>query len=244
MCATGRGSAGLSPPTRGSQAEAGRGDGSRGSIPAHAGKLPRNHRLDRTPGSIPAHAGKPGPQPSRSAPAPVYPRPRGEACRHVSPFILPLGLSPPTRGSHHRYSSRQGEYMSIPAHAGKPSRSCIASSRVRVYPRPRGEAGRPTRARTASSGLSPPTRGRPKTAAVKTSPSRSIPAHAGKPLGSRFRHWRTPVYPRPRGEASGSQSSSVFSWGLSPPTRGSRSWCSLSGRSGGSIPAHAGKPSS
>ena len=111
------------------------------------------------------------------------------------------GLSPPTRGSQMVLNGMATPARSIPAHAGKPGTPITSSMRLRVYPRPRGEARRSTASPLAVAGLSPPTRGsrtRPET------PHRvggSIPAHAGKPLMLRcsLRVWG--VYPRPRGEA-------------------------------------------
>ena len=156
---------GLSPPMRGNPGNIRRG---RGSIPAHAGKPSTTEYL------IPAHAGSNG----------------------------TTGLSPPMRGNlrnlarRHRQSAGQvyprpcGETLasaghrgwpitgSIPAHAGKPtepgrglrpSPRCGETDlplRSRVYPRPCGETCQ--RCLTIS----------PVVAA------RSIPAHAGKPLGT------------------------------------------------------------
>ena len=91
-------------------------------------------------------------------------------------------------------------------------------------------------------GLSPPTRGsllhRPGQVVVRG----SIPAHAGKPDSGTGSQVRRGVYPRPRGEATPRGTPLTRTWGLSPPTRGSRRYGRCPGGGCGSIPAHAGKP--
>ena len=54
-------------------------------------------------------------------------------------------------------------------------------------------------------------------------PRRSIPAHAGEPTSGIGWCPAAGVYPRPRGGATGRKIVFWFCWGLSPPTRGSRS---------------------
>ena len=132
---------------------------------------------------------------------------------------------------------------SIPAHAGKPRDGRVGRATGEVYPRPRGEADTEPLGHDERPGLSPPTRGSPGAEGDVRWVTRSIPAHAGKPLRRAVSDVRIPVYPRPRGEATFATSPSAFAAGLSPPTRGSRR--RRRGRPGGrrSIPAHAGKPS-
>ena len=91
-------------------------------------------------------------------------------------------------------------------------------------------------------GLSPPTRGSLTGPKWRPTGSRSIPAHAGKPLGEEKRPDEVAVYPRPRGEALNDPPTALEHLGLSPPTRGSRSGVETGLRLLRSIPAHAGKP--
>ena len=213
---------GLSPPTRGSPHDPER--------DAHAG------------GSIPAHTGKPRWSGARGSTRRVYPRPHGEAIRVRMESNAQQGLSPPTRGSRRRRGRRPPWRRSIPAHTGKPRRAFRSPCRIRVYPRPHGEASRMLSMLPSFRGLSPPTRG---SLAVHPRLARldgSIPAHTGKPITwPRVASW-TAVYPRPHGEASCVCVLNVLVEGLSPPTRGSRVGQPGRERVHGSIPAHTGKP--
>ena len=217
-------SAGLSPPTRGSRDRRGRRE--------HAG------------GSIPAHAGKPEKKVRRLCGVGVYPRPRGEAYKSLDASFSIMGLSPPTRGSLMPVAKSSSHSGSIPAHAGKPPRQGCPAGPPTVYPRPRGEAHRRIRTITSGSGLSPPTRGSRFLRQEAELIHGSIPAHAGKP--SRLIRCRpsSAVYPRPRGEALLIVRCRRRRRGLSPPTRGSQVYRQTLATVGGSIPAHAGKPSS
>ena len=173
---------GLSPPTRGS--------------------LGLLLLVRECPRSIPAHAGKPCACGCRRSPGGVYPRPRGEASRRSKSGFTDSGLSPPTRGSPLQAGVGNGQPGSIPAHAGKPTLGAPPPERSRVYPRPRGEATPLVDGFAACRGLSPPTRGsHPHRGGAGALP-RSIPAHAGKPRTEGLHPIQTPVYPRPRGEAS------------------------------------------
>ena len=176
-------------------------------------------------------------------PSGVYPRPRGEACPRAHRVPRPWGLSPPTRGSHRAPARTCVHQGSIPAHAGKPSPSRLAPGHAGVYPRPRGEAPDERMQVTADHGLSPPTRGSHRRTDQRPSGGGSIPAHAGKPLGHAKPGGGAGVYPRPRGEAMTPDEREAVESGLSPPTRGSPEDAPDGVAVGGSIPAHAGKPS-
>ena len=213
---------GLSPPTRGSRAEAG-----------------DRRTVNR---SIPAHAGKPRPACRGPWPLPVYPRPRGEAVHEPGDAALIRGLSPPTRGSRHQAVARPPLDRSIPAHAGKPRHGHGHRQRREVYPRPRGEAANSALLSARWAGLSPPTRGSPLVGDVEVGLRGSIPAHAGKPSARRSPAFATQVYPRPRGEAAMRIRVTGTKQGLSPPTRGSHDQVGRDPAPARSIPAHAGKP--
>ena len=132
---------------------------------------------------------------------------------------------------------------SIPAHAGEPRRPSLPCGGCTVYPRPRGGACSCRCVRGSFYGLSPPTRGSPHRVRNPVSAQRSIPAHAGEPDCTTYGTRWPRVYPRPRGGASAATSWSTADWGLSPPTRGSRSTSPVPRVPTWSIPAHAGEPS-
>ena len=222
-CRTTRRGRGLSPPTRGSHDDGGLARLAQRSIPAHAGKPPS------------ASTG-----PHRAW---VYPRPRGEAMAAGAAINPETGLSPPTRGSHTPKAFRVDRHGSIPAHAGKPRGRRVPHMPPRVYPRPRGEATAPTSRSVSPAGLSPPTRGSRSCRPCRGRRPGSIPAHAGKPTGTRAASTISWVYPRPRGEALAVGTRRFSRTGLSPPTRGSPSCPDNGSYWSGSIPAHAGKPS-
>ena len=93
-------------------------------------------------------------------------------------------------------------------------------------------------------GLSPLTRGSRLSAPRAGPPSRSIPAHTGKPSCSCASRMPRRVYPRPHGEANVANSAVQSVLGLSPPTRGSHLHQRVGGEHPRSIPAHTGKPRS
>ena len=214
---------GLSPPTRGS----------------HHNEVESLANLR----SIPAHAGEPAIEDRVFVQAGVYPRPRGGAVFGRVAEALHLGLSPPTRGSPLSATVAGAVAGSIPAHAGEPSTPSRCYSPAMVYPRPRGGAGRAARGRTARHGLSPPTRGSLVPNVPLGAGGGSIPAHAGEPHCTVVWYFDRSVYPRPRGGAMYTTSSSASTWGLSPPTRGSLLALTYGAVPIGSIPAHAGEPS-
>ena len=91
-------------------------------------------------------------------------------------------------------------------------------------------------------GLSPPTRGNPKSASSLLRRRRSIPAHAGEPRVRTRRRVIPKVYPRPRGGTELGAAGDARPDGLSPPTRGNL-WATLAAAAAArSIPAHAGEP--
>ncbi len=152
---------GLSPPTRGSRGRPAssrlarrvyprpRGEAAGGGCvpgpimglsPPTRGSLLVTTAARRGTRSIPAHAGKPYDILHDGKPTGVYPRPRGEADPAGGSHRRTVGLSPPTRGSQAKLELKCEPPGSIPAHAGKPSRTARHEGRQQVYPRPRGEA--------------------------------------------------------------------------------------------------------
>ena len=137
---------GLSPPTRG--------------IP------PPPRQAASRPGSIPAYAGDPyGPSPKRR-PLEVYPRLRGGSAAAAWFALFGIGLSPPTRGIPRRAPQSVLRQGSIPAYAGDPLGSAVSANRWRVYPRLRGGSYKAVSRSSPKRGLSPPTRGIPRRAAL------------------------------------------------------------------------------
>ena len=158
-------------------------------------------------------------------------------------FLIWDGLSPPTRGNPLRRAGGDARPGSIPAHAGEPGVDVGVFQLYRVYPRPRGGTSAFTIMPSPFPGLSPPTRGNPGSTLRRRVAKRSIPAHAGEP-----HNWgATPasgrVYPRPRGGTPLPRAPSSRARGLSPPTRGNPGVRAVYEVDAGSIPAHAGEPS-
>ena len=132
--------------------------------------------------SIPAYAGDPATEHGRVQAAQVYPRLRG--------------------GSRHGCAVRGAGWhgqRSIPAYAGDPPQAERTSVMQRVYPRLRGGSVEPRSTLGGSAGLSPPTRGIPRTPRHPIQPSRSIPAYAGDPPLHQAAIYLLQVYPRLRG---------------------------------------------
>ena len=152
---------GLSPPTRGIRVTS-TSDPTRGrSIPAYAGDPSRRRRRRRR------HR--------------VYPRLRGGSCPSAPSMLMPIGLSPPTRGILQLHRAGFGHIGSIPAYAGDPPSCAVSSPSAGVYPRLRGGSARVNHGVVALEGLSPPTRGILFQYARRLRERGSIPAYAGDP---------------------------------------------------------------
>ena len=131
---------------------------------------------------------------------------------------------------------------SIPALAGKPNPWLESGNAIRVYPRARGEASSCGNICLCYLGLSPRSRGSPHKTGITQQTEGSIPALAGKPTAGPRRLTSPWVYPRARGEACLCRVHSMYSFGLSPRSRGSPGLHDRPGSGAGSIPALAGKP--
>ena len=194
--------------------------------------------------SIPAHAGQPG---SANPPKPrvrVHPRSRGAAQPPCPPCLPVQGPSPLTRGSRLRKRRRLRAVGSIPAHAGQPGPGRPCTDRWWVHPRSRGAAGSFGAYTDQVVGPSPLTRGSPMLARVRDLAHGSIPAHAGQPRAERMGREPVGVHPRSRGAAASATTPDTGGVGPSPLTRGSRQHRAGHFQDAGSIPAHAGQPSS
>ncbi len=128
----------------------------------------------------------------------------------------------------------------IPAGAGNTAPLKICTKAIAVYPRWRGEHYFCNAQRYSRIGLSPLARG---TLAKQTSGyawCRFIPAGAGNTRSGGFVLPATPVYPRWRGEHTGTYQNMMISGGLSPLARGTRCSVNIDGDVTRFIPAGAG----
>ncbi len=149
---------------------------------------------------IPAGAGNTYIRAKNKATATVYPRWRGEHGVVTTVSDEDLGLSPLARGTRRDYSKEDAGDRFIPAGAGNTTGCAIWRSRIKVYPRWRGEHSAYFRRKPYEYGLSPLARGTQRLFPAQTLRIRFIPAGAGN---TRRWHRQTPVlsvYPRWRGE--------------------------------------------
>ena len=236
-----------------------------GSIPAHAGEpdfpsassavftvypracgepLGRRTALRSCTGSIPAHAGEPPGGCLRRVGAGVYPRACGGTSAGLRPRSCLEGLSPRMRGNRRAPRHGRRETGSIPAHAGEPTRTPSCRSGPRVYPRACGGTLTLRTPSEVDTGLSPRMRGNHIAGDVQIAFVGSIPAHAGEPSSQREASRISGVYPRACGGTCLLITMSTLPTGLSPRMRGNHSPVAMGRMSMGSIPAHAGEPTS
>ena len=129
----------------------------------------------------------------------------------------------------------------IPAHAGKTCDLTNGFCTLWAHPRSRGENTTGKDVAPGDTGSSPLTRGKH----GPLGPSRwvigLIPAHAGKTRGTVFSPTGNGAHPRSRGENDLIRVAGYLSVGSSPLTRGKQVVTAYNTRTGGLIPAHAGK---
>ena len=151
------------------------------------------------------------------------------------------GSSPLTRGKQGLDRLALWEWGLIPAHAGKTLSRMLSLRCRRDHPRSRGANTPRDQHWCSCKGSSPLTRGKHARVTVKSSPTRIIPAHAGKTecaccVG--HGHW---AHPRSRRENASASLSKSLTLGSSPLTRGKRLTNQDAKLARGLIPAHAGK---
>ena len=129
---------------------------------------------------IPAHAGKTISEHANSDPAQAHPRSRGENGRRSRYQVSTTGSSPLTRGKPWVPGVVWETNRLIPAHAGKTRLDVGRASCSWAHPRSRGENHRSTMLPFPRGGSSPLTRGKPFLRPRTRTPTRLIPAHAGK----------------------------------------------------------------
>ena len=174
----------------------------------------------------------------------VHPRSRGATMSGLSARRLLQGPSPLTRGNPVALRVEVRRAGSIPAHAGQPPRPIFRSSTIRVHPRSRGATPSWVRLSSAIKGPSPLTRGNHWLGAPRAFTGGSIPAHAGQPRPKLRSYGSKWVHPRSRGATKKWAVAQGFVEGPSPLTRGNHTDGSHTAFVPGSIPAHAGQPSS
>ena len=173
----------------------------------------------------------------------VYPRACGGTVAILPLLFLQTGLSPRMRGNPGGLGTNALPDGSIPAHAGEPRRSAPSPETWGVYPRACGGTVITSTLHVRSTGLSPRMRGNLFLTSSAGQYFGSIPAHAGEPGTQESWHRPRWVYPRACGGTSTASESHSTSAGLSPRMRGNLQALSPPFRWPGSIPAHAGEPS-
>ena len=146
--------------------------------------------------SIPAYAGEPGSgYPVRRA-ACVYPRVCGGTLLTGHPDSVAARLSPRMRGNPRRGRRRRTSSTSIPAYAGEPSATAVATVLVCVYPRVCGGTPCAICPICGEARLSPRMRGNLYLDGQPYVLDTSIPAYAGEPLARDRAATPANVYPR------------------------------------------------
>ena len=191
-----------------------------GSSPLTRGKrnVPRGEV--QSLGLIPAHAGKTALDTDPGLRAGAHPRSRGENGTRVSLELLSWGSSPLTRGKLLCRLLALRRHGLIPAHAGKTKGRRLSGRGMGAHPRSRGENYISLRLNGHRGGSSPLTRGKPTRRSRARSPTRLIPAHAGKTARTVVSSGWHRAHPRSRGE-----NRDIFKFyekppGSSPLTRG------------------------
>ena len=215
-----------------------------GLSPRMRGNRPEVHPGRGCRGSIPAHAGEPWVHETATRFTRVYPRACGGTISSSTPMASSRGLSPRMRGNHDSCLRDGAGFGSIPAHAGEPSAEVPAGRCKRVYPRACGGTRMLAVARPTPWGLSPRMRGNPERGTRSQAGYGSIPAHAGEPRREPPHANCDRVYPRACGGTANGLHVLYIERGLSPRMRGNPDQESHAAGGGGSIPAHAGEPSS
>ncbi len=189
---------------------------------------------------IPARAGNRDLQKRLTASHPVYPRSRGEQRTFTPTGRSSNGLSPLARGTVMDALEQATPMRFIPARAGNRLEGALASGKLTVYPRSRGEQWSASMTNASTLGLSPLARGTGKKKVCVFLVIRFIPARAGNRTGRRRRSATNSVYPRSRGEQVAHLAVIAGKFGLSPLARGTGWAFSLGKTKGRFIPARAG----
>ena len=190
---------------------------------------------------IPARAGKTAPPNASRNPPGAHPRACGENLTKRPLFHPEAGSSPRVRGKRDDGEAVQVDVRLIPARAGKTYLWRSTNEHGRAHPRACGEnIPRPPQS-IRSRGSSPRVRGKPREEAATIDMGGLIPARAGKTPLLHLRMLALWAHPRACGEnEAGDEKGAVFE-GSSPRVRGKQRNRPHQGRTGGLIPACAGK---
>ena len=157
---------------------------------------------------------------ARPPPSGAHPRSRGENHEGTEIVGFIVGSSPLTRGKLLCRLLALRRHGLIPAHAGKTKGRRLSGRGMGAHPRSRGENYISLRLNGHRGGSSPLTRGKPTRRSRARSPTRLIPAHAGKTARTVVSSGWHRAHPRSRGE-----NRDIFKFyekppGSSPLTRG------------------------
>ena len=155
-----------------------------GPSPRVRGNLLRYQFDSCLPGSIPACAGKPRRPYAVTAMHWVHPRVCGETPSRRASFRITTGPSPRVRGNPRPNPTTRSGPGSIPACAGKPSPWSPVRRPARVHPRVCGETDKRVTPEHVRQGPSPRVRGNRGRVDGDLGRDGSIPACAGKPIGT------------------------------------------------------------
>ena len=171
---------------------------------------------------IPAGAGNTYRSNGRNTEFSVYPRWRGEHSTTENLYESNSGLSPLARGTLDQAVLFFQRRRFIPAGAGNTPKEIASQLNLPVYPRWRGEHKIHIDKHRVCIGLSPLARGTLYYNRWTRYGARFIPAGAGNTnMGSAVNEIKT-VYPRWRGEHTGTYQNMMISGGLSPLARGTQ----------------------
>ena len=152
-----------------------------------------------------------------------------------------MGSSPRVRGKLPRPDRRVRSHRLIPARAGKTWPVTVPAFGVQAHPRACGENLPASPPAAPGGGSSPRGRGKHAPATPSNDTSGLIPARAGKTGGSVCRSASPAAHPRACGENSSEKQAGRGEQGSSPRVRGKLVGMLDANRSGGLIPARAGK---
>ena len=192
-------------------------------------------------GLIPAHAGKTAEKPCESTSRWAHPRACGENLGLFFDEAREEGSSPRMRGKHAAETSVGLAERLIPAHAGKTQAWAWLVQGAGAHPRACGENGAVDLAARPALGSSPRMRGKQARVWKSRSPTRLIPAHAGKTGYDCVAAVFAGAHPRACGENPWATPRPFLRYGSSPRMRGKQGRNRRPAALQGLIPAHAGK---
>ena len=190
---------------------------------------------------IPARAGKTPPRRRASGASSAHPRACGENTRKTTQASDGPGSSPRVRGKPHVLDDLGVEPRLIPARAGKTGLQVQDGPHHGAHPRACGENVWNVLEPIRNAGSSPRVRGKRRGWPGGCSPTRLIPARAGKTARLSSIVTSRAAHPRACGENGGGHDLGGGIAGSSPRVRGKRGYSMSRSQMRGLIPARAGK---